>query len=266
MAGKEFLLCFENTEQPKDGLNVKEGGEPYVLQFEGSPSGGAGDQGIDVERKSIVLQFKTGRQDEGEKGGNKEGVMTLLHEWGEGKHGGSQAVGEGSQGESYVLHFHTEAQESSPPGAAFNRGQDNGLELSCAATQAFVPIDGQEVVFDQMEPEAEQSVQMIALIDGEEEMMGEGGAACNATAEDEEGMKSIFQLENGDEIVIIEVSTSQLRGEEGEISPSSHVKGEGVTANMKEKSAKENTSEGQTPEDSRKNCTISNSGELKFSE
>ncbi|XP_015226293.1 PREDICTED: zinc finger protein 628 [Cyprinodon variegatus] len=266
MAGKEFLLCFENTEQPKDGLNVKEGGEPYVLQFEGSPSGGAGDQGIDVERKSIVLQFKTGRQDEGEKGGNKEGVMTLLHEWGEGKHGGSQAVGEGSQGESYVLHFHTEAQESSPPGAAFNRGQDNGLELSCSATQAFVPIDGQEVVFDQMEPEAEQSVQMIALIDGEEEMMGEGGAACNAAAEDEEGMKSIFQLENGDEIVIIEVSTSQLRGEEGEISPSSHVKGEGVTANMKEKSAKENTSEGQTPEDSIKNCTISNSGELKFSE
>ncbi|KAM4736259.1 uncharacterized protein znf628 isoform 1-T2 [Anableps anableps] len=271
MKEKQFVLCFENAEQQKQGVNMEEGGDPYVLQFEGNPSGEAADEGMDGERKSIVLQFKTGGQDEGEKGGNKEGVMSLLHEWGEGKQGGSQAVGEGSQGESYVLHFHTEAQDSTQSSAAFSQGQDNSVELSCAPTQAFVPISGQEVVFDQMEPEAEQGVQMIALIEGEGEMMGGDGAGCNtegdAMAEDEGGMKSIFQLENGDEIVIIEVSTSQLRGEEEEeISPSSHVKREGVTADVKEKSAKEHSSTETATEDSRKNCTISNSEELKFSE
>ncbi|KAK5609678.1 hypothetical protein CRENBAI_000879 [Crenichthys baileyi] len=271
MMGKQFVLCFENAEELKQGVNVEEGGDPYVLQFEGTQSGEAADEGINVERKSIVLQFKTDGQDEGEKHGNKEGVMSLLHEWGEAKQGGSQAVGEEGQGESYILHFHTEAQANSPSGATFNQGQDNSVELSCAPTQAFVPINGQEVVFDQMEPEAEQGVQMIALIEGEGEMMGEDGAGCNtgadARAEDEGGVQSIFQLENGDEIVIIEVSTSQLRGEEGEISTCSHVKGEGVTADVNEMSAKELSSVVQTSaEDSRKNCPISNSEELKFSE
>ncbi|MEQ2169623.1 hypothetical protein GOODEAATRI_027161, partial [Goodea atripinnis] len=228
MTGKQFVLCFENAEELKQGVNVEEGGDPYVLQFEGNQSGEAADEGINGERKSIVLQFKTDGQDEGEKGGNKEGVMSLLHEWGEAKQGGSQAVEEEGQEESYILHFHTEAQANSPSGATFNQGQDNSVELSCAPTQAFVPINGQEVVFDQMEAEAEQGVQMIALIEGEGEMMGEDGTGCNngadAMAEDEGEVQSIFQLENGDEIVIIEVSTSQLRGEEGEISTHSHVK------------------------------------------
>lgn len=272
MTEKQFVLCFENAEQLKQEENLEEGGDPYVLQFEGNPSGEAADEGIDGERKSIVLQFKTAGQDEEEKGGDKE-VMSLLHEWGEGKQGVSQAVGERSQGESYVLHFHTEAQDSSPSSATFNQGQDNGVELSCGPSQAFVPLNGQEVVFDQMEPEAEQGVQMIALIEGEGEMMGGDGASCNtggdAMAEDEGGVKSIFQLENGDEIVIIEVSTSQLGGEVEEevVSPSSHVKREGAAVDAKEMSTKEHGSVVQTStEDSRKNCTISNSEELKFSE
>ncbi|XP_023187050.1 zinc finger protein 628 [Xiphophorus maculatus] len=269
VAEKHFVLCFENAEQQKQGANIEEGGDPYVLQFEGTPSGEADQEGIDGDSKSIVLQFESGGQDEGEKGGRKEGVMSLLHEWGEGKQGGSQTVGEESQGESYVLHFHTEAQQSASSSSTFGQGQDSSIELSCAPTQAFVPISGQEVVFDQMEPEGERGVQMIALIEGEGEMIGGDGAGCNmeadAMADDEGGVKSIFQLEHGDEIVIIEVSTSQLRGEEQEeeISPNSHVKREGATA---EKSAKEQGSAETSAEDSTKNGTISNSEELKFSE
>uniref|UniRef100_A0A3B5KSM2 C2H2-type domain-containing protein n=1 Tax=Xiphophorus couchianus TaxID=32473 RepID=A0A3B5KSM2_9TELE len=269
VAEKHFVLCFENAEQQKQGANIEEGGDPYVLQFEGNPSGEADQEGIDGDSKSIVLQFESGGQDEGEKGGRKEGVMSLLHEWGEGKQGGSQTVGEESQGESYVLHFHTEAQQSASSSSTFGQGQDSSIELSCAPTQAFVPISGQEVVFDQMEPEGERGVQMIALIEGEGEMIGGDGAGCNmeadAMADDEGGVKSIFQLEHGDEIVIIEVSTSQLRGEEQEeeISPNSHVKLEGATA---EKSAKEHGSAETSAEDSTKNGTISKSAELKFSE
>uniref|UniRef100_A0A087XZP4 C2H2-type domain-containing protein n=1 Tax=Poecilia formosa TaxID=48698 RepID=A0A087XZP4_POEFO len=264
VAEKQFVLCFENAEQQKQGANIEEGGDPYVLQFEGNPSGEADQEGIDGDGKSIVLQFESGGQDEGEKGGSKEGVMSLLHEWGEGKQGGSQTVGEGSQGESYVLHFHTEAQQSSPSSSTFGQGQDSSVELSCAPTQAFVPISGQEVVFDQMEPEGERGVQMIALIEGEGQMIGGDGAGCDteagAMAEDEGGVKSIFQLEHGDEIVIIEVSTSQLRGEEQEeeISPNSHVKREGATT---EESAKEHDSAETSAEDSRRNCTVSNSEE-----
>uniref|UniRef100_A0A146NNM6 Zinc finger protein n=1 Tax=Fundulus heteroclitus TaxID=8078 RepID=A0A146NNM6_FUNHE len=264
MPGKQFVLCFENAEQPKQGANAEEDGEPYVLQFEGDPSGEAADDGLDGQRKSIVLQFKTGGQDDGEKGGKRdEGVMSLLHEWGGGRQGGSQALGEGSQGESYVLHFHTEAQEGSPSGATFGQGPDSGVELSCAPGQAF---DGRGVAYDQTEPEAEQGVQMIALIEGEGEMMGEDGAVCStgagAMAEDEGGVKSIFQLENGDKIVIIEVSTSQLRGGEGEISPSGPAKHEDAAADGNERPAAEKT----PGEDSRENGPASNSEELKFPE
>ncbi|XP_072250174.1 uncharacterized protein znf628 [Leuresthes tenuis] len=279
--GKQFVLCFDNKEQAKEGREMGECGESYVLQFEGNASGEAGDGEMGGEGKSLLLQFKVDGQGEKEKGGDKGGMMSLLHEWGEEKQGERQAVEEGAQEESYVLHFHTEAQDSGASSAAFSQGQDNNLQLSCAPNQKLVPLDGQEVVFElggeiKMEQEAEAGMQMIALIEGEGGMMGEEGAGCTAASgavsEDEGDMGGIFQLQNGDEIVIIEVSTSSLRegrmerGGEGEISQSTEVKYDGGTADAKEKSAKEDNSTDSadaeiSSEDTKSNGTISNSKE-----
>jgi len=256
-------------------------GESYVLQFEGNASGEADDGEMGGEGKSLLLQFNTDGQGEKEKGGDKGGMMSLLHEWGREKQGERQAVEEGAQEESYVLHFHTEAQDSGASSAAFSQGQDNSLQLSCAPNQKLVPLDGQEVVFElggeiKMEQEAEEGMQMIALIEGEGGMMGEEGAGCTAASgavsEDEGDMGGIFQLQNGDEIVIIEVSTSSLRegrmerGGEGEISQSTEVKYDSGTADAKEKSAKEDNSTDSadaemSSEDTKSNGTISNSKE-----
>ena len=107
-------------------------------------------------------------------------------------------------------------------------------------------------------------------------MMGEEGAGCNTASgtvnEDEGAMEGIFQLENGDEIVIIEVSTSNLREgrlereEEGEILKSSQVKYEGLTAEAKERSVKECNATGSTEvqisAEETRNGTISNSKEI----
>uniref|UniRef100_A0A672FR13 C2H2-type domain-containing protein n=1 Tax=Salarias fasciatus TaxID=181472 RepID=A0A672FR13_SALFA len=285
MTGKQFVLCFDDEGQTKEGMNIEQGGESYVLQFEGNASGETADGGLGGEGKSLVLQFKTDGQGEGEKGGDGEGVMSLLHEWGREKQGETQAGGEGSQGESYVLHFHTETQESGPSGSTFSQGQDSGLQLSCTPTQTLVPLDGQEVVFElggeaKMEQESAEGMQMIALIEGEGGMMEEQGAGCNAVSDTvTEGggsMEGIFQLENGDEIVIIEVSTSSLReermerGGDGEVPQSSVVKYQSVPAEANEKSVKEHnptdSTEVQTSaEDTLRNGTISNSKELQFS-
>lgn len=266
-------------------MSIEEGGESYVLQFEGDASGEAVDGGMGGEGKSLVLQFKTNGQGEGEKEGDKGGMMSLLREWGGEKQGERQTGEEGSQGESYVLHFHTEAQDSGPSSATFSQGQETSLELSCTPTQSLVPLDGQEVVFElggetKMEQESEEGMQMIALIEGEGGMMGEDGAGCNAAGgrvtESGGAMEGIFQLESGDEIVIIEVSTSSLRegrmerGGEGEISQSSEVKYEGVTAEAKERSVKEHNSTDDTEvqtstEDTIRNGPIPNSKEMQFS-
>ncbi|KAM8734851.1 uncharacterized protein znf628 [Acanthopagrus schlegelii] len=260
MTGKQFVLCFDNEGQAKEGMNIEEGGQSYVLQFEEGASGEGVDGEMGGEGKSLVLQFKTNGQGEEEKG-DKGGMMSLLREWGGEKQGETQTGEEGSQGESYVLHFHTEAQDSGSSSAAFSQGQETSLQLSCTPTQSLVPLEGQEVVFElggetKMEQETEEGMQMIALIEGEGGMMGEEGAGCNAASsgvtEGGRAMDNIFQLESGEEIVIIEVSTSSLRegrierGVDGEISQGSEVKYESVTAEAKEKSVKEHSSADNT--------------------
>ncbi|XP_029308164.1 zinc finger protein 850 isoform X2 [Cottoperca gobio] len=286
MSGKQFVLCFDNEGRAKEGMNIEEGGQSYVLQFEGDASGEGADGGMGGEGKSLVLQFKTDGQGEGVKGGDKGGMMSLLREWSGEKQGERQTGDEGSQGESYVLHFHTETQDNGPSSATFSQGQETSLQLSCTPTQSLVPLDGQEVVFElggetKMEQETEEGMQMIALMEGEGGMMGEEGAGCNAASgrgEEEGGgaMEGIFQLGNGEEIVIIEVSTSSLREGimervgDGEISQSSEVKYESVTAEANEKSVKELNSAADTEvqtsnEDSRRNGPLSNSKEMQFS-
>ncbi|XP_061573022.1 zinc finger protein 628 [Cololabis saira] len=275
MLGKQLVLCFDNEEHAKEGVSVEQGGESYVLQFERNASGEMADGGMSGEGKSLVLQFKRDDQGAGEKSGDKEGMMSLLHDWGGEKQSGTQVGGEGGQEESYVLHFHTEAQDSSSSSATFSQGQDNSLQLSCTATQSLVPLDGQEVVFElgeetKLEQEADEGMQMIALIEGEGGMMGGEGTGCNSPSgtvnEDEGAMEGIFQLENGDEIVIIEVSTSNLREdrlerEEEEIVKSSQVKYESPTADVKEKSVNERNStestEVQISAEDTRNGTIS---------
>lgn len=204
-----------------------------------------------------MLQINKGNQAKEEKEDDLRRMVSLLHEWDERKQEGREPGTKGNQGKSYVFHFHTEAQDGASSTASFNQGQDNSMELSCTPTQAFVPLDGQEVVFNldgatKMEQEAEGGMQMIALIEGEGEMMAEEGARCNTanitTSEDVGDMESIFQLQNGDEIVIIEVSTSGLRegrmdrGAEGEMSPRSEEKQETITLDAKDNSVKEHNS------------------------
>lgn len=250
MKGKQFVLCFDHEGGAKEEINIEGGGESYMLQFEEGASGETVD-GVDGEGKSLVLQFKTSGQGEGEKGGEKGGMMSLLHEWGEEKQGERQTEEEGSQGESYVLHFHAETPGSGPASAAFSQGQETNLQLSCTHNQTLVPLDGQEVVFElggetKMEQETVEGMQMIALIEGDG-MIGDDVAGCNAASgrvtEDGADMGGIFQLESGEEIVIIEVSTSSLReGGDLEISQTS----EGLTVEAKEKSAKEHNSTDNT--------------------
>lgn len=190
---------------------------------------------------------------------------------------GEQQTGEdSSERESYVLHFHTEAQDTTSSNAPFNQGQDNGLQLSCTSAPGLIPLNRQEVVFElggetKIEHEAEEGMQMIALIEGEGEMMGEEGEGCNAATgrvtERGGAMEGIFRLEGGEEIVIIEVSTSSLRegrierGEDGEISHGSDVHCE--NGEIKEKTVKEHhsaaTTEIQTTEDTLQNGPIPNS-------
>lgn len=254
VTGEQFVFCFDHEGQTKEGINIGEGGESYVLQFEGDASGEAVDAGLGGEGKSLVLQFKTESQGEGVKGGDKGGMMSLLQEWG-GEKLAQRPTGGDSQGESYVLHFHTEAQGSGPSHDTFSQGQDESLQLSCTPTRGLVPLDGQEVVFEvggetKIEQESQEGMQMIALIEGEGGVMGDGGAGCSRTGGTPGGgaMEGIFQLEGGDEIVIIEVSTSNLiegrveRGADGEMSQSSDVKYDGGAEESKEKSAKEHNS------------------------
>jgi len=278
MTGKQFVLCFDNEGRAKGGMNVEAGGHSYVLQFEGDATEEAGDGVVGGEGKSLVLQFKTDEQGEGAKGEDKGGMMSLMHEW-DGEKQGQRGIGEeGSQGESYVLHFHPEAQDGGPSSTTFSQGQESSLQLSCTPTQSLVPLDGQEVVFElggetKMDQETDDGMQMIALMEGEGGMMGEDGAGCNsASGRVEEGggaMEGIFQLGNGEEIVIIEVSTSSLSGGDGEISLSNEVKYESLTVEPNEKCVKDHGSaagtEAQTStEDTMRNGPIPNSKEMQF--
>ncbi|KAF6735217.1 Zinc finger protein 628 [Oryzias melastigma] len=285
LMGKQLVLCFDSEEQAKDGVSLEQAGESYVLRFEGNEPGEVFDDVVGGDRQSLVLQFKTDGEGDGEKGGDKGGMMSLLQEWGEEKQTGSQAGGEGTQGESYVLHFHTEAEDSGPPTASFSQEQDNSLQLPCIPNQSLVPLDGQEVVFElgseaKMEQEGEEGMQMIALIKGEGGMVGESSTGCNsaggAVTEEERAMESIFQLEHGDEIVIIEVSTSGLREgrvepeAEGEAAHGGDVKGESVTPESNENPGKKHSSsecvdQQASAEDVENEDAISNSKESQFS-
>lgn len=201
-----------------------------MLQFEDGASGETADGRMVGEGKSLVVQFKTNKQVEGEREGNRGSMMSLLHEWGE-----RQREEDDSQGESYVLHFHAEEPDSGPAENNFSEGQETSLQLSCTHTSGLsLPLSGQEVVFElggdtkiQQEPEG---MQMIALIGDEGGMTGEVAgcnAATGAVTEGGGSMDGIFQLESGEEIVIIEVSTSSLRegrmdrGRGGEVSQTS---------------------------------------------
>ncbi|KAM8869178.1 uncharacterized protein znf628 isoform 1-T1 [Spinachia spinachia] len=260
LTGKQFVFCFDNEGRAKEGMTVEEGGQSYVLQFEGHASDEAGHGGVGGDGESLVLQFKTDDEGEGAKMGGKGGMMSLLREWHGEKQGQRESEEEGGQEESYVLHFHTEAQDSGPASNTFNQGQETSLQLSCTPTQGLVPLDGQEVVFElggetKMEQEAEEGMQMIALIEGQGGMMDEGARGNSASGRVGDGggaMEGIFQLGNGEEIVIIEVSTSSLRdgrmerGRDGEISHGSEVKYESVTGEANEKTFKDQSAAANT--------------------
>lgn len=240
MTEKQFVLCFDNEGESKEDM-----GGSYVLQFEDGGSGGTVDGGVVAEGNSLVLQIKTNGQHDGEKERDKGGMMSLLHDWGEEKQGGRQAGEEGNQGESYVLHFHTEA-ESSPTNGTFSRGQETSLQLTCTPNSSLVPLDGQEVVFKlgagtKMEQAPEEGMQMIALIGDEGGMAGElahCSAATGGVAEDGGAMEGIFQLESGEGIVIIEVSTSGIRDGEMERGEGREICQSSETVEAKETSTK----------------------------
>ncbi|XP_019724724.1 uncharacterized protein znf628 isoform X2 [Hippocampus comes] len=246
---KQFVFCFDNDGPAKEGLNVDEGGESYVLQFEerDALSGEAAGAGLDGEQKSLVLQFEANAQGDADKGEGEGKMMSLLQQWGGQKAGESQAGEEQrGQGGSFVFHFHAEEQEGDQCQAGFSQEHDAGLPLSCASAQALVPLHGQGVVFEvgdesKMEHETEEGMQMIALIEREGAMMGEDSADCSSAT----GAGGIFQLEGGDEIVIIEVSTSNFIEErmervvDADVSQRSDGKLEGENEDAKAKSPQE---------------------------
>ncbi|XP_051920920.1 zinc finger protein 845 isoform X2 [Hippocampus zosterae] len=237
---KQFVFCFDNDGQPKEGLNADEGGESYVLQFEERDAlPGEAAAGLDAEQKSLVLQFEANAQGDADKEEGEGKMMSLLQEWGGQKAAESQAGEERrGRGGSFVFHFRAEEQEG-------DRCQERhaGLPLS----SALVPLHGQGVVFevgDESKTEhqtEEEGMQMIALIEREGAMMGEDGADCGGAA----GAGGIFQLEGGDEIVIIEVSTSNFMEErmervvDADISQRSDGKLEGENEDAKAKSPQE---------------------------
>ncbi|KAJ8355001.1 hypothetical protein SKAU_G00225680 [Synaphobranchus kaupii] len=227
VSGEQFVLCFEKGAEDagkKDSLDVEGGGgESYVLQFGGDRDGGGGGEG-----ESFVLRFETKREGESEAEKEKGGMVSLnlLQEWAGEREGESESGIEGGVergGESFVLHFQTEPgrEEENLPNGSFPEAQGDDLGLSCPPSQALVPLDGQEVVFElgeeakMVDSGSGERVQMIALIEGEGNDPGSGNgfnAAGGVVGEGSEAMEGIFQLEGGEGIVIIEgdVQTGQV--------------------------------------------------------
>ncbi|XP_057689597.1 zinc finger protein 628 isoform X2 [Corythoichthys intestinalis] len=216
---KQFVLCFDNEGHAKEGMN---------------------EEGSD----SLVLQFEANAQGEAEKDEDKSRMMSLLQDWGGEKPSASQSgEDECGQGGSFVFHF----QDGDQSQADFSQEHDDSLPLSCESAQNLVPLHSQGVVFEvsddsKIEQESDEGMQMIALIEREEGMMGEDGENCSSAT----GGGGIFQLEGGNEIVIIEVSTSNLIEErmervvDLESSQSIDGKFEGENEDGREKSSKEN--------------------------
>ncbi|XP_028971408.1 zinc finger protein 628 [Esox lucius] len=252
MRGEQYVLCFEKGGKKEELEIGGEGGGSYVLQFEGEASGEGGQGGMVAEGESYVLSFQAEGESEGESVKEKGGIVSLnlLQEWGGEREGERQAGEEGGDRESFVLHFQTEPQseEGTTSGTAYPEGSNNSLGLSCPSSQAGMPLGEQEVVFElgdenkMVDRGSGESVQMIALIEreggGEEE--GERSSYSGARGEvgegeGEEPMEGIFQLESGEGIVIIEVSTSNLReaemnrgGEGGTVDRSEAKGGSGI--------------------------------------
>ena len=229
---ERFVLCFEKDgkkEEREIGVDAGgDGGRSYVLQFEGGAERDGGErEGGGRREESYVLHFQADGEREGDGGKEQDGMVSLnFQDWGSERQAErTSGLEEGveGEGESFILHFQAADahEEGAQPGAGYPEAQGNGLGLSCPPAQALVPLGGQEMVF-QLEDEAKMvggsgsgdNVQMIALIEGEGASSRQGGAfgpVEGTVGESREQMEGIFQLEGGEGIVIIEVSTSSLR-------------------------------------------------------
>ncbi|KAG5856312.1 hypothetical protein ANANG_G00006670 [Anguilla anguilla] len=208
-------------------------------------SSGRQGRGGGGEGESFVLRFETKQDGESEAEKEKGGMVSLnlLQQWAGEREGESEPGIEGGverAGESFVLHFKTEPgrEEESLPSSSFPEAQGGDLGLACPPSQALVPLDGRELVFElgdeakMVDSGSGERVQMIALIEGEGNASGTGGgfnAAGGVVGEGGEAMEGIFQLEGGEGIVIIEVSTSSLRegGMDGEGGVAEKTEGKG---------------------------------------
>ncbi|XP_066538905.1 zinc finger protein 628 [Hoplias malabaricus] len=230
LPGEHIVFCFKKEtgeREQGEGMEVKvemeggvEEGRSYVLQFEGEGEQGEGGNREGGE-KSYVLRFQAEGESEGDGAKEKAGVVSLnlLREWGGEREGEGRMEGTvGVEEKSFVLHFQTQPQcEDIQQNSNYTEDRTEELGLSCHSAQALLPLGGQEVVFElaneaKMDDNAGsgQSVQMIALIEGEGSgskagaSFTETGAVVGAGAGQMEG---IFQLEGGEGIVIIEVSS-----------------------------------------------------------
>ncbi|XP_033836945.1 zinc finger protein 628 [Periophthalmus magnuspinnatus] len=207
-SSKEFVLCFDNESLTKDAMNVGGGGDSYMLQFEGEGSGQAIGEEIGKQGKSLLLQFNTD-QDLDDKKDDKGRIMSLLQNWSDEKSSEKQVQ---SSEPEYVLHFHSEDQNATANDAQFHQEQGNGsLKLTCTSNQDLGSLDRQEVVFEldgeaKIGQEQEEGMQMIALIERD----ADSEATGHTVNQHQGAMESIFQLEGGQEIVIIEVNTSGM--------------------------------------------------------
>lgn len=266
ISGEHFVLCLkkemEDGEQG-DEMEVKvevkggsDAGRSYVLQIEGEgmqEDGGNSEGG----EKSYVLRFQTEEEQEEDEGKDKGEMVSLnlLQEWAgqaEG-HGNADANGGVEVEKSFVLHFQTEPQgeDDIQSTSGFIGGPGEDLSLSCHPAQALVPLDGQDVVFE-LSDETKMhestgpgdSVQMIALIEGEGDSSGARASFKGAVGSNSGQMEGVFQLEGGEGIVIIEVSTSSL-GESGmEAAEVGHSLVEGHEEKQDNDTQEELTSEG----------------------
>lgn len=234
LSGKRFVLCLKDeNEETKQGdrMEVKvdmgdgsEEGRSYVLRFEGD--GEQREEEIEGRgEKSYVLQFQVDKEIKEDCGKEKTGMVSLnlLQDWGGDQEGERmEAIGTsvGVEEKSFVLHFQSDApNEELSSSVDYNAGPSEDLQFSCHPAQALMPLDGQEVVFELNsegkinETGSGENVQMIALIECEGTGSESGGGFPNPAGGISTGggqMDGIFQLEDGERIVIIEVSTSSL--------------------------------------------------------
>ncbi|XP_051576876.1 zinc finger protein 628-like isoform X2 [Myxocyprinus asiaticus] len=225
---ERFVLCLEEGMEdggPGDGMEVEmeggsDAGRSYVLQIEdeGQQEEGGNSEGL---KQKYVLRFQTEHEGDGEREKSEMVSLNLLREWTGQSEGHRSVETEGSVEveKSFVIHFQTDPQgeEDLQPSSDYMGSPGEDLSLSCHPAQALVPLEGQDVVFE-LGNKTKMDVstgpgdrQMIALIEGEGNSFRGGGGFKGAVEENSGQMEGIFQLEGGEGIVIIEVSTSSLR-------------------------------------------------------